>query len=291
MIKNTILLLLLICGFTMNVTAQETNSLLWKISGNHVKSDSYILFSTSGVCDLSPVLLSKLSAIANNVKVYYTETALGNKKYDSLSQKFMMIKDQEEPINKLLPAKVYQALKIKMADRKMDEKVLNQLTALVIYNLLLADASPECKIPNYVETALKTYADKYGIEVKELLSTQEAFDFLNSYGNAYYINEIEDLLNNDSAIKQDLLSKSALYSAENITGLKELFTKSRFLNSKFSNEAITGNRIKEVADKMMPVITEGGVLITLDLVNIIDSKNNILNELKKRGYVLTTLAD
>lgn len=289
--KVLVLLFLLVFGSACKVTAQEINSLLWKISGNNVKSDSYILFSTPGICEINPVLLTKLSAIANNIKVYYTETALGNKKYDGESQKFMMIKDDRESISKLLPAKYYETLKVKMSESKIDEKVLNRLSALVVYNLLLKKASPECGAPNYIETALKGYAEKYGIEVRELLSTQEAFDFLYSFGNAYYVNEIENLLDNESAVKQDILSKSSLYETESITGLKELFTKSRFLNSRFSsNEILAGKRIKEIAGKLDPVINGGGVLVTLDLGNIMDSKNNILNELKSRGYVLTTVA-
>lgn len=286
-IKNYSMILLLLSAFSY-AQAQDTNnnSLVWEISKDGVENSSYIVLTTSGICDIPAKVLNKASGLSREIKVYYTENALGNKKYDNLSEGFLMLKKGEPSIQKLLSADDYLKLKNRMSEQNMDEKVLNRLKPLLIYNLLMKKVSPECNTPSVVQQIFRTYADEHGIPTKELLDINETFGYLNSFGTDFYIAEIIELLNNQPKISEEIKEKADLYEIENLESLKQLFAKSSFLSSKNKNATIAQNHIKKIS-KLISEIKDGGALFSLELTNAMDNKNNIFDELKSKGFTIT----
>ncbi len=284
MFKKSYLMILALFSLFLNVEAQgiSSNSLVWKISKNGSQESSYIVLTTGGVCEVPPSVLDKASGLLGKVKTYYTESAVGNKKYDSMSEQLLLLKKDDNPIRKLLPAKDYLKLKSKMAEGNMEEKVLNRLKPLVIYNLLMKKATPNCNTPNVVQEIFRSYADQYSVTTKEILNIHESFDYLESFGTDYYMSEILQLLNNTSVISSEIVSKAALYQKEDLKGLKSLYDKSAFLSSKFKDESIAKNHIRTISALIDKV--KGGALFTLDITNVLDGRNNIFDELKAKGY-------
>ncbi len=269
--------------------AQEpiANSLLWKISGKGLKNDSYIVLTTPSLCGESSSLMSKMKNVSHEIKAYYTETGINNPKTAGETEKLLRINDSKSTLNKILSSKTYRIVTEKSSKVQVDEKTLNIYKPIYAYNVLSKAVYPECNHANYTESLFRAYAEQYSIPVKELLSIQDAVSIINDYGNDYWSNEMEYVLNNEQEIKKMLASKAEFYYEEDIQGIYSLYKTSKFLNSRYEHPDIEKKRTDLIVKGIIGAITKESCVITFDISCVMNQSTSVFRQLESLGYTIT----
>ncbi|MGM1429433.1 TraB/GumN family protein [Sphingobacterium lactis] len=263
------------------------NSLLWKISGNSLKNDSYIVLTTPSLCEESSSLMSKMEYVLHKVKAYYTETSINNPNTAIETEKLLRINDSKSTLNKILSSKTYMRVRANLSNVQVDERTLNNYKPIYAYNVLSKAVYPECSHANYTEFLFRAYAEQYGIPVKELLSIKDAVSIINDYGNDYWSNEIDYVLNNEQEIKQTLASKAEFYYKEDIQGINSLYKSTKFLNSRYEHSDIEKKRTDLIVKSIIGAITKESCVITFDVSCIMNQSTSVFDRLESLGYKVT----
>ena len=270
-----------------NAKEPIANSLLWKISGNSLKNDSYIVLTTPSLCGESSSLMSKMKDVSQGIKAYYTETGINNPKTASETEKLLRINDSNSTLNKILSSKTYSRVIEKLSKLQVDEKILNNYKPIYAYNVLSKAVYPECNHANYTEFLFRAYAEQYSIPVKELLSIKDAVSIINDYGNNYWSNEMEYVLNNEQEIKKMLSSKAEFYYQEDIQGINSLYKTSKLLNSRYEYPEIEKKRTDLIVKGIIGAITKESCVITFDISCIMNQSTSVFRQLESIGYKIT----
>ncbi|MCX2485523.1 TraB/GumN family protein [Pedobacter sp. MR2016-24] len=262
------------------------NSLVWELSGKGMNNSSYIVLTTSNTCETQVSLLKKVAGIADKINVYYTESNVNDPENSKEAQKFAFVGQGDKNIADLLPAASYEKVKTKLAAMKVDEKAMISFTPFMIFNILSRSITPECNKVNQTEETFRSYALQRKYEVKSLFLLEEAFSFITAYGNDYYVQGIEDIVENEEKIKEVLKTKASLYADEEIAGIQKLYGSTFFLNSRFKNKELENKRIAMLTEKIVLATQKGAVIISIDITNVMSPEYNLFSELRKQGYTI-----
>ena len=279
-----------------NVTktlAQPKSSLLWKISGNGLQQNSYLLF-TSSSCDETIKLSNKVEKVLQTVKVVALEDNRADKSNLGKLQQAVLAQSDTQKIKNVLSATEYQQFVKKIKDEGAPDQAIDQLNNLkvsIILKLLQASASLcEIKTPERIEDVLKKYATKNKIEYKELFSEEEVIRELDDHAKEYWNNNIIYSLNNSDLIKQSLQNRLALYGDENLPALKELYETDNFFELTY-NDIVNKKHIDLLATRIDTLVKEGASLIALNISNATPRNNSIIDILKAKSYLLTPIVE
>ncbi|MGB7526804.1 TraB/GumN family protein [Sphingobacterium cellulitidis] len=270
-----------------NAQELKENSLLWQISGNSLKNDSYIVLTTPSLCVESNSLMGKMEDILDKVKAYYTETGINNPNTAAETEKMLRINDSKSAINKILTSKAYMRVRAKLSKINVNEETLNSYKPIYAYNVLSKAVYPECNHANYTEFLFRAYAEQYNIPVKELLSIKDAVSIIDAYGNDYWSNEIDYVLNNEQEIKNILASKAEFYYNEDIQGINSLYIRTRFLNSRYEHADIERLRTDLLVKSIIGAITRESSVITFDIACVMNQSTSVFKRLELLGYKVT----
>lgn len=278
--------------YVFNVNAQNSeqkdNSLVWKITNKDSKKNSYIVFTSASMCKSNPALISKVSHLLDEIKIYYTETGIGNAKNEKESQKYAFLKGSGQSVKEILSNDIYIQLKGQILGLKLPDS-LDKLNPVMVNSILIRTITPKCNVSNITELIFRKYAEKYNIEVRDLLTVQDAFKILNSYGNSYYADQIQYTLLNKEKVASDITRKAELYMNEDLKGIQKLYTQSTFLNARYVLKNLEKERTDLLVSKIKEVVKNGDVLITLDLACIMNDGDNLFSALRNMGYDLNAV--
>lgn len=278
--------------YVFNVNAQNSeqkdNSLVWKITNKDSKKNSYIVFTSANMCKSNPALISKVSHLLDEIKIYYTETGIGNAKNEKESQKYAFLNGSGQSVKEILSNDIYIQLKGQILGLKLPDS-LDKLNPVMVNSILIRTITPKCNVSNITELIFRKYAEKYNIEVRDLLTVQDAFKILNSYGNSYYADQIQYTLLNKEKVASDITRKAELYMNEDLKGIQKLYTQSTFLNARYVLKNLEKERTDLLVSKIKEVVKNGGVLITLDLACIMNDGDNLFSALRNMGYDLNAV--
>ncbi|MBC8985356.1 TraB/GumN family protein [Pedobacter sp. N36a] len=287
MVKITSIMVLALIGLYNQTNAQKfdgkSNSLLWKVSKNGINGSSYIAFTMADLCETSPSLLGKMTKLADKLDTYYTET---DQTTNEVMEKILKIENSDESLRNILPAKYYLKTKLKLGDT-YDEKKINHYHPAVIYNWLARRITPECNNVNLTQQIFLAYAEQHAYPTKGLTRFEELFNISKKSGTAYYISEIKNIIDNEDQIKQDVQIKAALYLKENLHELEKLYNKSSYLNLKPAAVSGFENRIRLLTERLDKAFKTGNIIVTVNLNSVMYPNNNIFDELRKMGYLLS----
>ncbi|HEX8022304.1 TraB/GumN family protein [Mucilaginibacter sp.] len=270
--------------------AGNDQSLLWKISGNGLKNDSYILLTTSNTCADVAALDKKTLAVLGKVQVVGVESGLLDPANEAKLQKLVTVKNQNESVKKVLSASLYSQLNSEAANVGMNEVRLNSYKPIVICGMTIKVINPcEIKDPKTPETLIRAYAHDKSIKVTELLSLEETFDTFNAYPNSYWEKTLDFLINNSSQASSDLDSKSNFYTHENFRGICAIINKSPLLNLRYSFNDIEAKRINLLDSRIENVIKNQSSILLLDVADVANPGTSIFNSLKKSGYIISPI--
>jgi hypothetical protein len=268
----------------------KSPTLLWRISGNGLKKDSYIELVTTNVCAATVPLNKKLLGALANVQTVLAETGLNDPANENEMQKLVLIKSQSESVKSVLSTKLYSRLASQAALVGMNEVKLNSYKPVFITGLTTSVVYP-CDIKNIksTEILIRTYAGDHGLKVGELLSLNDVFAIFSLYPNNYWEQTIDQLINNTVQTTSDFDSKGDFFIHENLRGVCAIINKSPFLNLRYTFKEIESKRMNLLSTKLQAAMANQSTLFLLDIANVANSSTSIINMLSKDGYTISAI--
>lgn len=285
--KKILIICLLIADLQL-VKAQTLSDLpstvLWKISGDGIQQPSYIYLTNVG-CDFQIKLNKSVEKSLENVKVIAVESNLNSKANATKIPQLIAATNDSQRIKNIMPTKEYsQMIRVVKDNYGMTEQYLNQFKPRYISSLLSMTANP-CIAPGAerIEDVLNDYANKKGIEYKEMLTPEEVFSECDKYNKQYWQQNFLYLFNNADQIKLILQNRNDLYNDENMKGLKNLFSTSLYLKLKYSDSIVKIHN-QLLASKIANIIRSQPALIAVDIAYWVTNDNSLPQLLRKAGY-------
>jgi uncharacterized protein len=290
-IKCTLFFLLI----ATNVVAQNgknDNSLLWKISGNGLKADSYILLTTTNLCKSTPLNNKVLAALSNVKYVCYEQGSKDPKNKPKLQALGMVSNDKQSAKNNLSSA-VYNGLVDKATEVGLDENSVNMIKPVFLFKTIINNTIMECNSSStkVFEDYIRDYANKKAIKQGELYGLEEYTKMFDSYDKAFWDKSIGFLLNSSGKMQTDLEAKESFYVQENVSGLKSLFGSNGFLNARYSYTEIETAKMKLSSTRIDALVKNQPTLFLIDVMSVANTKTSLFTFLNKLGYELSPVSN
>lgn len=271
-----------------NSNKQLSQTLLWKISGNGLQEDSYLLL-TSSSCEETIKITGKILKALQSIKTIVLEDNRADKSNTVKFQQSMLAQADTQKIKNILSPNEYQLFVKKLKDKGAQDDAIDQFNAFkasIIDKLLQADANPcETKIPERMEDVLKKYAFKNKIEYKEFYTIENIISEMDAHTKDYWRNSILYTLNNGDQLKEALQTKVAFYHNENIPGLQELYNTNNFFKLAYGDNVIK-DHIYTLTSKIENVIKIQATLIAVNISDAVLNQNSVIGILENKGYSL-----
>lgn len=276
---------------TTNALAQSSkneNSLLWKISGNGLKADSYILLTTTNLCKSTP-LNSKVTMALNSVKYVCYEQGSKDPKNKPKLQALGMVNNEKQAVKNNLSSSVYNGLVDKATEAGLDENSINMIKPVFLFKTIINNTIVECNTSStkLYEDFVRDYANKKAIKQGELFGLEEYTKLFDSYDKSFWDKSIGFLLNNSGKMLTDLEAKESFYVQESMNGLKSLFSTNSFLNARYSYTEIENAKMKLSSSRIDATVKSQPTLFLIDFASVANPKTSLFTFLDKLGYELS----
>ncbi|MBO9619464.1 MAG: TraB/GumN family protein [Niabella sp.] len=275
------LLLGLLLGFLGGKSQQEANSMLWRISGNHLKAPSYLLGTLHISCGDDFEIKPKVKAVLQLVKTITFEADINNTEGGD------RLLELTKPVPGILDT--LQPRKLKLLDSLLKQNNLTQdaLRYTSPFGLMSVLTVKTFNCPNasgikMMEPELYSIAQNYSLQVDHL----ESVDY--QIGLVQSTNTIDELI----ASMQDMKTAPAFtkqlvqdYRNENLSKLTALMNNPRFMNPADEIKLLrerNRNWITLLPEKMKssPTLFAVGA-------GHLGGTDGLINLLRKKGYTLT----
>jgi uncharacterized protein YbaP (TraB family) len=290
-LKAILFFLMLLPTLVINAqTAPAGQSLLWKISGNGLKKDSYFLLTASNVCADMGSLDKKTAAALADAQNISVESGINNPDNQPVIKRLIQVKDQSQSMKKVLSNGLYTQLATEAANVGMNEVTLNNFKPIYICGLIVKVVNP-CEVPNAktTETLVRNYAHDKNIKVGELLSQEENFITLDAYPNTYWEKTVDFLINDSADAVNDLDNKTEFYKHDNLRGVIATMNKSPLFKLKYAYPDIESKRMSLLSSRIENTIKNQSSVILIDIANIANPSTSVFAQLTKAGYNISAV--
>lgn len=277
--KKLFSLSLLLTFFSMLSLAQE-NSLLWKISGNNLKTDSYILGTIHMMCPDDFIMHDKVTKVIGEVDKVVFEVNLFDEANTAQMQSMMMqpvpdfLKDLKESEIQLIDS-VLKAnqLSITMFDMFHPAMVMSVLS-LKSFNC------PDMMNIKSVEGEVYALAENKELGDLETLDFQ--MDMMSKIATPSYFYKYLQNFDEVTAMTQTMVQA---YNQENLAELSKVINDPRWMSPEVYDIMLT-KRNKNWVESIPATIAEGKTLIAVGAAHLIGDIG-IIKLLQDKGYTVT----
>ena len=286
-IKCAVLSLLLVTN-VMAQNVRNENSLLWKISGNGLKSDSYILLTTTNLCKSTP-LSNKVNMALNNVKYICYEQSSRDPKNKPKLQALGMVSNERQTAKNNLSTPIYTSLVDIASEAGLDENTVNMIKPVFLFKTIINNTIVDCNTSStkVYEDYIRDYANKKAVKQGELFGLEEYTKLFDGYDKAFWDKSIGFLLTNGGKMQADLEAKENFYVQENVHGLTSLFIANGFLNARYGYPDTETAKMKLSSTRIDAIVKNQPTLFLIDFMSVANPKSSLFNHLNKLGYELS----
>jgi uncharacterized protein YbaP (TraB family) len=263
--------------------AQE-NSVLWKISGNNLKADSYILGTIHIICPADFIMHDKVKRVIGEVDQVVFEVDLFNPENTASMQQKMMTPipdflsslktEQIQLIDSVLTAN---QLSIKMFDMLHPSMVMSLLT-LKSFNC------PNPMEVKSVENEVHVLAE--GKNITDLETIDFQLEMLGKIATPEYFYNYLKLYNEAGQLTQRMV---AAYNKQDLSILEEVITDPNWMTPEVYDLMLT-QRNNRWVEAIPSKIEENKTLIAVGAAHLI-GKDGLIKKLREKGYKVTPVLD
>lgn len=276
--KKFLIAALALCAFTANAQKLE-NSLLWKISGNGLKTPSYLFGTVHLTCDAS--LSPKVNAALDATQQLYLELDMDDPNMMTEMMGGMAMKDG-----------VTMTSLISEADYKLLNEFIKKNTGMplsmmdsykpFLISAMLMPKMADCPVQS-IEQSLMDVAKKQNEETYGLETFAEQFEVFDAIP---YKDQMEDLLksakDNMAADKAEYDKMMAMYNAQDLNGLMKLMSETDNKTASHSDVLLI-NRNKNWIPKIEMTAKEKPTFFGVGAAHL-GGDNGVIMLLRKKGY-------
>ncbi len=276
--KIFISLLTLITGLSFSQELEK--SLLWKISGNGLKQDSYLFGTIHITCDanLDENTIKALSV----TKQLYLELDMDDKSMQMQMMKHMMMKDGVK-LSTLLNAEdlkiVDDFLKKNM---NMSVKMFDSFKPFIITTMLYPKMI-DCSFQS-VESELMKVSKEQNEEVFGLESVEEQMKVFDNISYQVQAEELLKMAKSDlSKDKEEMKKMMTIYQNKDIEGMLKMMDDSDNKITSENQEVLLNNRNKNWIPLMMKIMSEKPTFFGVGAGHLAGDEG-VIKLLRKQGY-------
>lgn len=275
------LFLIQLCAILSMATifAQE-NSVLWKISGNNLKADSYLLGTIHILCPEDFVMHDKVKRVIGEVDQVIFEVDLFNPENTDLMQQRMMRPTQDFLSN--LKSDQIQLIDSVLTANQLSIKMFDMLHPAMIMSLLTLK-SFNCPNPmefKSVENEVHKLAE--GKNIADLETIEFQMEMLSKIATPEYFYNYLKLYDEASKLTQQMV---IAYNKQDLSILEEVITDPNWMTPEVYDLMLT-QRNNNWLDVIPSRISENKTLIAVGAAHLI-GKDGLIQQLREKGYTVT----
>src|SRR5690606_17167709 len=261
------------------IFAQE-NSVLWKISGNNLKADSYLLGSIHILCPEDFVMHDKVKRVIGEVDQVIFEVDLFNPENTALMQQRMMSPTQDFLSN--LKSDQIQLIDSVLTANQLSIKMFDMLHPAMVMSLLTL-RSFNCPNPmeiKSVENEVHKLAE--GKNIADLETIEFQMEMLSKIATPEYFYNYLKLYDEASKLTQQMV---IAYNKQDLSILEEVITDPNWMTPEVYDLMLT-QRNNNWLDIIPSRISENKTLIAVGAAHLI-GKDGLIQQLREKGYTVT----
>lgn len=278
-LKSIILLLIMIIP---SLGMGQMNSLLWEISGNGLKTSSY-LYGTfhskdSRAHEFGDSVLTKLGEV-ETVVVENIDMEDG----EQLEALELMMMENTK-LADLLNEKDYLFIQEQALDKMGMAGLFYNNMKPVFTTIMAVELNSRQEIPNTVDDFFKEESKRLNKKLIGLETKEEAMSAINSIPLRDQAKMLVDFFRNFD--EQILLSDSIirLYQSQKLDDLYSFYKNQKELPVSFDEELVI-ERNNKFSDKLVPLINKGSVFCAVGALHL-PGKSGLINSLREKGYIV-----
>jgi uncharacterized protein YbaP (TraB family) len=268
-------------------SSSASQTYLWKLSGNGLH-DSYI-YINGITCNAPPMVSDKLLAAFDKTSVvvsdfdgYISQVDDKNKKIKTRTSDpkltlFLSTSDRSRFIDIL-----------KQFGYPTDIDNLSVQQIELLYTIIVSRNAPcgsykkslktEEKFRSLAIDKKKKYAMLQGFKEIEAIST--------SHNAAFWLNNLDYVINNEKEVKTALAKENNLYQDVKLEELSNLYSKNELYRLKFDNSQ-QREQIKQLTASIEKNASKASIFCSISATNVLPAGNSVFEELRKKGYTIT----
>lgn len=282
------LLLLYILGFSQTLLAQNTNSLLWEISGNGLSTPSYLYGTIHRVCTENVMISQKFDNIIKNTDKVYLEINFDEIQndfqahYDSFNKSGKKLnsyftKDEYQILEKNFNKK-YRNLKISLS--QFSDYKPNKILPMILPRIIT------CRLTSY-EEEISRIAKKAKKPILGIESYEEHNSFEEESDSTIRVEaqRLLSILSDEKASTDALESYNTLLKLYQSQDVEKLYDYVKEENSPEENYKLLDFRNKLWIPRIEKQSKAGSVLYAVGAAHL-GGENGVINLLKQKGFIL-----
>jgi len=261
------------------IFAQE-NSVLWKISGNNLKADSYLLGTIHILCPEDFVMHDKVKRVIGEVDQVIFEVDLFNPENTALMQQRMMSPTQDFLSN--LKSDQIQLIDSVLTANQLSIKMFDMLHPAMVMSLLTLK-SFNCPNPmeiKSVENEVHKLAE--GKNIADLETIEFQMEMLSKIATPEYFYNYLKLYDEASKLTQQMV---IAYNKQDLSILEEVISDPNWMTPEVYDLMLT-QRNNNWLDVIPSRISENKTLIAVGAAHLI-GKDGLIQQLREKGYTVT----
>ena len=267
---------------TFTVHAQD-NTVLWKISGNGLKKDSYLLGTMHIMCEDDYILKDKIKNLIPQVDVVTFEVNLASEENKALIPE--MMKPDTSFLKGLSQGELLKIDSI-LISQGLSVKMLEMMSPAVFVSVLSLK-SMNCSDPRNVKTMeadIQTLAASANKKIDDLETLKFQIDMLNSMFKASDLLKYLEKIDEMPAVSNKMVTA---YKAENLKDLETVIYDSSYMSKEEQADFLT-KRNNNWINKMPAKMTQSSHLFAVGAGHLVGNEG-ILKLLTAKGYKLTPI--
>lgn len=279
--KNLIFLFLFL--FAASLSFAQGNSLLWKISGNGLKQDSYLFGTIHMLCPEDFEIKQKNLTALNQSKKVIFEVDLSKPEYAPIIQKFTapnpdFIKSfSETEIKSMDSVLTAQQLSIKILD------YVSPVTMISLFSMKSFNCPDPTKLKSF-EAELAALATSQGKKIAEFETPDFQFSLLDDLITPKLFKEAVFQLDKYPGLTAKMINA---YKSENLEELTKLIQDPTWM-SKEQQQKLLSDRNKNWVSLIPSVIKEESCFIAIGAGHLL-GEQGLIPLLRSKGYTVTAV--
>lgn len=276
--KYFLYILTLITGLSFSQELEK--SLLWKISGNGLKQDSYLYGTIHITCDAT--LDENTLKALESTKQLYLELDMDEKSMQMQMMKYMMMKDGAK-LTTLLKAEDFQLVdEFLKKNINMSAKMFDSFKPFMITTMLYPKML-DCPFQS-VESELMKVTKEQNEEVFGLETVEDQMKVFDAISYEIQAEELVKMAKSDLAKdKAEMNKMMKIYQNKDIEGMLKMMEESDNKISAENQEVLLNNRNKNWIPLMIEIMSDKPTFFGVGAAHLA-GEEGVINLLRKKGY-------
>ena len=276
--KYFLYILTLITGFSFSQELEK--SLLWKISGNGLKHDSYLFGTIHITCDAT--LDENTLKALDKTEQLYLELDMDDKSMQMQMMKHMMMKDGVK-LSTLLNAEDFKIVdEFLKKNMNMSAKMFDSFKPFIISTMLYPKMI-DCSFQS-IETELMKVSSNQNEEVFGLESVEDQMKVFDNISYQIQADELLKMAKGDlTKDKEEMKKMMAIYQSKDIEGMLKMMDSSDNKITSENQDALLNNRNKNWISKMTEVMMQKPTFFGVGAGHLA-GEEGVIKLLRKKGF-------